>query len=195
MGWEGQVVHSGGGSYEASIAHNIAKAAQIFLEENPGKQISGMDQLLNKYVFLPPFDPDRDWLPLEQMYAFVKPGSGVVPGDEGGQVLAVGTLSLTPRELFGRKTAEASTDLPGRFIIWKLSGTDTLSKWYPDSELRKFLKPGVLEAITLPKPKMPRARRGFGVMGWTASAGLVVIGMFITFATIRAVRNLNKRKG
>lgn len=187
----GEIIHERVGP-EANRLRNIAMASRMYFADNPGKEISGLDALEKNYLGPDPFlfHPEYDWLPMSQMYAFVKSGSGDVPGSDGGPVLAVCTLSLTKRELGERANSPAERNQPGRFVLWKVESEYVCQRWFPENELNSFMKAGVLDAITLPKPKTP-PRRIAGTVLWPW-----ILGALVVFCTLMLIwgKNLKTRQ-
>jgi hypothetical protein len=145
-------------SPESRVVKSLVLFTQVYLEENPGKQIEGPGQL-KKYFGPPKLDHTYAWLPLEQRYVYVKPGSGRVPDRDGGEVLAICTVPLSKYELEENDDPDPEKNPPGRYIIWRADYGKVYGYWFPETEIRKFIKSEVLNAITLPKPKIPPRER------------------------------------
>ncbi len=145
-------------SPEFVTVRNLAISIKLLLKDNPGKQIVRIDDL-SDYVDPARLDHKYAWLPLAQRYAFLRPGSGSVLEPDGGQVLVVCTVPLSKYELEDTSDPDPAKNPPGRYIIWKADGGEVYHRWYPENELRQFVRPDVLDSITLPKPTVPPRQR------------------------------------
>jgi len=155
------IVHAGAQPAEMVTVKNLARAIEMFSESNPTTQIAGVDELM-QHLGISSLDHEYPWLPVSQRYVFLKPGAGQVPSPGGGEVLVISALSLTLNELSETSNRDPAREQPGRYIIWKSKSGEVHFEWYPETEIRRFIKAEVLNAITLPKPKVsPHERISF----------------------------------